>query len=86
MDHKLGRIGLVTWQGKPNRRFKAGIRPWTVVVVICAIVGAVATGAQALGWLTLTGPLAVAPPALILLAISAQLVAAVRALLTWFAS
>jgi hypothetical protein len=86
MDHKLGRIDLVTWQGKPNRRFKAGIRPWTVVVVICAIVGAVGAGAQAFGWLPRTGLLAVFPPALILLAISAQLVAAVRAVLTWFAS
>jgi hypothetical protein len=86
MDHKLGRIGLVSWQGKPNRRFKAGIRPWTVVVVICAVLGAAGTAAETLGWLPRTGPLAVAPPALILLAISAQLVAALRAVLTWFAN
>jgi hypothetical protein len=86
MDHKLGRIGLVSWQGKPNRRFKAGIRPWTVVVVICALLGAAGAGAQALGWLPRTGPFAVVPPALILLAISAQLVAAARAIQTWFAT
>jgi hypothetical protein len=86
MDHKLGGVGLVSWQGKPNRRFKAGIKPWTVVVVICALVGAAGAGAQALGWFPKTGPLAVAPPALILLAISAQLVAAARAVLTWFAT
>lgn len=86
MDHKLGRIDLISWQGRPARRFKAGLKPWTVIVVICAVVGAVATGAQALGWLPRNGPFAVAPPALILLAISAQLVAALRAVLTWFAS
>ena len=86
MEHKPGHIGLISWQGRPTRRFKAGIRPWTVVVVICAILGAAGTGAQALGWLPRTGPFAVVPPALILLAISAQLVAALRALLTWFAT
>ncbi len=85
MDQQLGRIDLVRWQGRRDRRINSGVRPWTVFIIGCAVVGATAMAVQAVGWLTLSGPVAVVPPALILVAVSAQLVAIVRALLAWLA-
>lgn len=85
MDQQLGRIDLVRWQGRRDRRISPGVRPWTVFIVGCALTGATAMAAEALGWLPLTGPVAVVPPALILVALSAQLVNIVRALLAWLA-
>jgi hypothetical protein len=85
VDQQLGRINLVRWQGRRDRRINAGVRPWTVFIIGCAVLGGAAMALEAFGWLSLSGPLAVLPPALILVAVSAQLVAIVRALLTWLA-
>ena len=83
MDHDLGRIDLIHWQGRRNRRLKSGVSAWTVVVGTCALVGAGAVVAQAAGWLQWTGLLAAVPALLVLLALSAQLVTVVRATVGW---
>jgi hypothetical protein len=85
MDHDLGRIDLISWQGRKNRRIKSGVNVWTVIVVACAVLGGVSITAQATGWLQWTGLLAVVPAGLVLLAVGAQLVAVVRATLIWLA-
>ena len=83
MDHQLGRIDLINWQGRRNRRIKSSISPWTVLIVLCAVFGAATMAAEAAGWLRWTGLLSVAPAAMVLFAISAQLVAVARAALIW---
>ena len=85
MDHKLGRIGLINWQSRRNRRITTGASLWTFILVACALLGMVALTAQALGWLHLSGHLAWAPAGLLLVAISGQLLAVTRAVLLWFA-
>ena len=85
MDHQFGRIDLVTWQGRRNRRLKTGVSPWTILLVVCAVLGAAAMTAQGEGWVHWTGPVAAAPAALVLIALSVQLVAVARAALTWLA-
>ncbi len=60
MDHQLGRIDLINWQGRRNRRIKQGVTPWTVIIVACAVFGATMMAAQAAQWLHWTGLLACA--------------------------
>ena len=83
IDHDLGRIDLITWQGRKNRRIKSSVNVWTVIVVACAVLGGVSITAQATGWLQWTGLLAAVPAGLVLLAVGAQLVAIIRAALIW---
>jgi hypothetical protein len=85
MDHQLGRIGLINWQSRRNRRLAPGIGLWTLILVGLALVGVIMMGAQAVGWLHLTGPSAWAPAALLLAAISVQVFSVLRAILLWFA-
>ena len=85
MDHQLGRIDLINWQGRRNRRIKSGVSGWTVMLAACAVMGAGAMAAQAAGWVHWTGLLEIAPTALVLFAISAQLIAVARAALMWLA-
>ena len=83
MDHQLGRIDLICWQGRRNRRAKPGVTPWTILLVACAVLGASAMAAQGAGWVHWTGRLAGIPAGLLLVAVSAQLVAVARAGLLW---
>ena len=83
MDHHLGQIDLVSWQGQRNRRIRPGLSPWTVMLALSAVLGLGMTTAQAAGWLHLPGLLAAAPAGLVLLAVSVQFVAVVRGLLVW---
>ncbi len=83
MDHQLGRIDLINWQGRRNRRLKSNVSAWTVVIVSCATLGAVSMAAQIASWLHWSGPMAAVPAGLVLFAVSAQLVAVVRAALMW---
>ena len=85
MDHNLGRIDLVTWQGRQNRRIKSGVGMGTILLAVAALIGMVLTVSQLAGWIVWTGPLALAPGGLLLLALSVQVVAVVRAALTWLA-
>ena len=85
MDHQLGRIDLINWQGRRTRTVKPSVNLWTVLIVLCAVFGAVTMAAEAAGWLHWTGLLSLAPAALVLFAISAQLVAVARAALIWLA-
>jgi hypothetical protein len=85
MDHDLGRIDLINWQGRRNRRTRpgpgAGI--WTVVLVVCGALAVAMLAAQAAGWLRWTGLLAALPAALALLALSPRLAAMVQAARAW---
>ncbi len=83
MDHHLGQINLVSWQGQRNRRVKSGLSGWSVMLALSAVLGLAMTTAQALGWLRLPGPLAIAPAGLVLLAVSVQVAAVLRSLLLW---
>ena len=85
MDHELGRISLINWQGRRARRLKPSISPWTVILVICAALGTAGATAEGAGWVHWTGPVAAAPAVLLFIAISSQLVALARAALTWLA-
>ncbi len=83
MDHQLGRIDLIRWQGRRNRRLKTGVSAWTVLIGACALVGCAALAAQASGALPWTGPLGAAPAVLVLFALGAQILAMARAAFTW---
>jgi hypothetical protein len=83
MDHQLGGIDLIIWQGRRNRRVKSGISVWTAIRLACVIFGATMLAAQMAGWVHWTGVVAAGPAALVLIAVSAQLVAATRAALAW---
>lgn len=83
MQHQLGEISLVRWQGRRNSRLKPGLSAWTLFLSACAVVGALTLLAQAFGLLPLTGPSALAPAGLTLFALGAQFVAITRALLAW---
>lgn len=85
MDHQLGRIGLINWQSRRNRRASPGVGLGTAVLVACALFGMITMAAQAVGWLHLTGLWVWTPAGLILAAISVQLFAILRAVLLWFA-
>jgi hypothetical protein len=85
MEHRLGTIDLVSWQGRSNRRLKPGVSVWTVLLVAAALGGCVTLSGQALGLLTWTGPLAALPAGLVLLAVCSQIVAVTRAALAWLA-
>ena len=85
MEHRLGTINLITWQGRRNRRPKPGVSVWTVLLVAAALGGCVTLAAQAVGLLTWSGPLAALPAGLVLLAICSQIVAVARAALAWLA-
>ena len=83
MDHQLGGIDLIIWQGRRNRRIKSGLSVWTALRLACVIFGVTMLAIQAAGWVHWSGALAVGPAALVLIAVSAQLVAATRAALAW---
>ncbi len=85
MEYHPGGMGVVSWQSRRNRRAEPGLSAWTVLAVACIVVGGLATAAQALGWLHLTGLFAVIPPGLMLLAVVGQLGAVTRAVLVWLA-
>ena len=83
MDRELGRIELIYWQSRRNRRAKSGLSPWTAASVVGLLLGATLTAAQAAGWLHWAGPFAAAPAALVLVAVAGRLVAVARAALGW---
>ena len=85
MDHQVGRINLIRWQGRRNRKVRTGVRPWTAIFIACAVLGAATMSAQAAGWLNWTGALGSVPAGLVLVAIAIQLVGTTRWLLTWLA-
>ncbi len=87
MEHRLGQIDLVSWQGRGGRRLKAkaGVSPWTVVLVISAPLSVAAITGQVAGWLPSTGPLAFAPAGVVLLAACALVVTIARAVIGWLA-
>jgi hypothetical protein len=83
MDHQLGGVDLIIWQGRRNRRVKTGISLWAAIRLACIIFAVTMLAVQAVGWVHWTGALAAGPAALVLIAVSAQLVAATRAALAW---
>lgn len=76
-------LALIYWQTRRNRRSKGGLSGWATLGVVCLLTGFGLTGAQAAGWLRLSGPAAMAPAGLVLFAIAGQLAAAARAMLAW---
>lgn len=85
MQHQLGEISLIRWQGRRNRRIKSGVSAWTLLLAACAIGGALTLLAQALGVLPLTGASVLAPAGLVLFALCAQIATVVRAVVVWLA-
>jgi fatty acid desaturase len=85
MEHHLGQPGLINWQNRRTRRPTGRMNIWATVTVICAIAGVASLVCQMAGWVHWRGPLALVPAGLLLLAINAQLIAAVRAALSWLA-
>ena len=83
MDHELGGINLIRWQGRRNRRAKAGVSIWAVFLATCALVGCSTLNAQVFGLLSWSGLFAPVPALLVLAAVSTQLVAVGRAALVW---
>jgi len=83
MDHELGGINLIRWQGRRNRRAKAGVSIWAVFLATCALVGCSTLTAQVFGLLPWSGLFAPVPALLVLAAVSTQLVAVGRAALVW---
>ena len=82
MKHEPG-IAVIHWQSRRTRRATGGVSPWTVLSVSGILIGLGLTGAQAAGWLRWSGPMALAPAALVLFALAGQMVAVARAMLAW---
>ena len=83
MDHRLGGIDLIRWQGRRNRRLKTGVSVWTLLLVACGLLGGAALAAQAFGLLPWSGPLAGVPVALMVLAMAAPIIALARVAIAW---
>jgi hypothetical protein len=83
MDHRLGRIDLIRWQGRRNRRLKTGLSPWTLALMGCGFLGGLALAAQLAGLVPFTGVLAGVPAGLVVLAVAAPVVAVARAAIAW---
>jgi hypothetical protein len=83
VQHQLGEISLVRWQGRRNRRTRSDVSAWTLLLAACAVVGVPMLLAQGLGALPLTGTSALAPGALVLFALFAQIVIVLRAIIAW---
>ena len=82
MKHESG-IEVIHWQSRRHRRSSGGVSAWTVLGVSGIVIGFGLTGAQAAGWLRWTGPMALAPAALVLFALAGQMVAVARAMVAW---
>jgi hypothetical protein len=85
MDHRPGQIDLIRWQGKRLRKARTGINPWTVILVVCGLIGGLGLAGQIMGWLPLTPPASAIPAALLLAAIAIQAISIVKAGLVWLA-
>jgi hypothetical protein len=75
---------MIRWQGRRNRH-RSGPSLWAILLVLFALTGAAAMGAQAAGWTHLTGMAAYMPGLLLLLAVSMQAVVVLRAGFKWLA-
>ena len=76
-------LALISWQTRRNRRSNGVVSGWTALSVACLLAGFGLTGAQAAGWLHLSGWMTMAPASLVLFAIAGQLVTVSRAMLAW---
>jgi hypothetical protein len=85
MDHRLGRIDLIRWQGRRQTRRTRPVGGWTLLLFCVALIGLSGAAAQALGWISLPPTLAAAPAALVLLAAGVQVVALLRGVAAWIA-
>jgi hypothetical protein len=85
MEHRLGQPGLINWQSHKARRSTGSMTIWTTVIVLCALAGLASLVCQLAGWVHWRGPLALMPAGLLLFAINAQLIAGIRAALSWLA-
>jgi hypothetical protein len=87
MNSQLGQIGLISWQDRRSRRAQSGggLSLWTVTIVLLTVTGATLLACQGLGFLHLTGVMVAAPAGLLVLAVTAQIIALIRAGLTWLA-
>ncbi len=85
MDHRLGGIDLIRWQGRRNRRLKTGVAPLTLVLIGCGLLGALALAAQWVGLLPWAGLLAGVPAALLVLALAGPAIALARVAIAWIA-
>ncbi len=86
MDHRLGRIDLIAWQNRKTRRTRPGASGVTLLLLLAAVVGLAGVVAEAVGWIHLPAPLALAPAALVLMAAGVQVIAVLRGVLVWIAS
>ncbi len=88
MDHDLGGVHLINWQGRRNRPIKPrlGAAALNAMLIVCALLGAALLAAQASGSLHWTGVMAAMPAAVTLLAISPRLAAMARGALGWLAA
>lgn len=75
---------MIRWQGRRNRQ-RSGPSLWAILLVLFALTGAASMGAQAVGWIHLSGMSAYLPGLLLLLAVSMQALTVLRAGLKWLA-
>jgi hypothetical protein len=75
---------MIRWQERRSRHRK-GVSAWTVLLVLFALTGVVGMRAEAAGWIQLTGMAAYGPSFLLLLAVSMQVLAVLRAGVRWLA-
>lgn len=75
---------MIRWQERRSRHRK-GPSIWTVLLALFALAGAAGMGAEAAGWTHLTGMAAYGPGFLLLLAVSMQVLAVLRAGIRWLA-
>jgi hypothetical protein len=85
MDHRLGRIDLIAWQGRRQVRRTRPVGGWTLLLFVVALVGLCGAGAQAMNWISLPPVLAAAPAILVLVAAGVQVVALLRGVAAWIA-
>ena len=83
MDHQLGGIALINWQGRKVRKAQRGVALRTLVMGICIIAAAAIGFCEVIGWIPKVGLVSSLPAVLLLVAIGTQMATLVRAAVGW---
>lgn len=83
MEHRLGRVSLISWQARRDRQGRSARRILTVLAAAGALSGAGLLAAQALGVLPRSATLLALSGALVLAALFSRGAALGRAAVAW---
>jgi hypothetical protein len=83
LDHDLGHIDLINWQGRKSRRLKSRFTIWNAIGWASLLVGFIAFACQQMGWLHLAPPTSALPVLILGIGLVGLVVRIVRLTATW---